>query len=647
MQMEISYEQQGKWEEAIVTILAHTVHASWTMLAEHERLINAGGGDTGHHGLRPGSPPRLQENGTVHEATWMDKYLKRSNTQGQGSTRKRSRSKRDTSLTEPNRKPSQLHTREDTTPFCSKLVNRTQTLEEEQAYVRQHYGDDFSCAGDTWTERTAMRLCTGHWYNNYNIAAVVESLENTQMADQRYCVTRWELDRWTEGTRIGRRNSIRQSKAVINNFVINHANTHWGLLIAMRTNQTVDILYADSLRWSGQRWIEHYKRWWMQIGRQEQTQIDLVEHEVQLPLQEDTVECGVFVTCYHQAVFELAQEERWRDRDRNSRLEQLKTALEQVTPVVAAQKRRHTRETLHSLGQRLSIQIAAQLDPLLVDLSKAEEEDSSRQQPLSRKRKGVEQAALRSSLDAEDLIGRKRKTERQEGEVRQGRRTYEIVGSLHAGYSLQCRSYRDITGPLTIHDMEDEGTEGQPLPTEEDTNIWEAMGTEADWWEVLNEYTEEKDIEQLARELPNQQSQDGQIQNNAEETKGVTTDRLHETTTEGQATAAQTLETDLGNHKVPTAGIDMKAHKTGTEESKEEVPVRNTGGKRRRSRRTQLADLLAGAELPSNGKRPPNSGGLYSNVRQRRYQSCCEGYQDTSRAPSSTMDSGICAFDDK
>ena len=125
-----------------------------------------------------------------------------------------------------------------------------------------------------------------------------------QLSDQRYCITGRELDRWKEGNRIERRNSVRQGNAVISNFVINHANTHWGLLIAMRTNHTVDILYGDSLRWSGQRWIEHYKRWWMQIGRQEQTQIDLVVHDIQLPLQEDTVECGVFVTCYHQAVFE-------------------------------------------------------------------------------------------------------------------------------------------------------------------------------------------------------------------------------------------------------------------------------------------------------------------------------------------------------
>ena len=184
--------------------LAHTVHAAWKMMAEHERIITAAGGDTWHHGMRPGLPPRLQEDETIQEATWMDRYLKRSSTQRHGSQRKRSRSKREAPLTEPNRKPSQLLTREDTTPFCPKLLQQTQTLEEEQTYVREHYGDDFSCAGDTCTERTAMRLCTGHWYNNYNIAAVVESLENTQLLDQRYCITRWESDRWKEGNRIER-----------------------------------------------------------------------------------------------------------------------------------------------------------------------------------------------------------------------------------------------------------------------------------------------------------------------------------------------------------------------------------------------------------------------------------------------------------
>jgi hypothetical protein len=65
-----------------------------------------------------------------------------------------------------------------------------------------------------------MRLCTGYWYNNYNIAAVIETLENTQPPDQCYCVTRWELDRWTEGTRIGWRNMAHQRNAIINNFAL-------------------------------------------------------------------------------------------------------------------------------------------------------------------------------------------------------------------------------------------------------------------------------------------------------------------------------------------------------------------------------------------------------------------------------------------
>ena len=177
--------------------------------------------------------------------------------------------------------------------------------------------------------------------------------------------------------------------SVLSNFVINHANTHWGLLIALRTNQTVDIFYADSLGWSGRRWIEHFQRWWMQIGRQEQIQMELVVHDIRLPRQEDTVECGVFVTCYHQVIFELSQEERWRALDRNTRLQQLTAALEQVTPMVAAQKRRHTRETLHRGGQRIAAHVEAQLGPLLVDLSKEEEDSIMPQQLSGRKRKEV------------------------------------------------------------------------------------------------------------------------------------------------------------------------------------------------------------------------------------------------------------------
>jgi hypothetical protein len=167
----------------------------------------------------------------------------------------------------------------------------------------------------------------------------------------------------------------------------------------MRTNQTVDIIYADSFRWSGQRWIDRYKRWWM---RQEQIQLNLMAHDVQLPQQEDTVECGVFVTCYHQVVFDLSQEEQWRDLNRDTSLQQLKAALEMVTPMVAAQKRRHTRETLHKSGQRLAVWMDAQLDALFVDLTKVKEETTSLQQTLRRKRKRVERVALTTSSDTLD-----------------------------------------------------------------------------------------------------------------------------------------------------------------------------------------------------------------------------------------------------
>ena len=100
--------------------------------------------------------------------------------------------------------------REDTVPLRPLLLRDTSTLADEQTFVRTHYGDDFSCVGDIWTERTAMRLCTGYWYSTYNIAAVVETLENQQAPDQIYCITRWELEKWNEGRRLSRRTLTQQ-----------------------------------------------------------------------------------------------------------------------------------------------------------------------------------------------------------------------------------------------------------------------------------------------------------------------------------------------------------------------------------------------------------------------------------------------------
>jgi hypothetical protein len=70
--------------------------------------------------------------------------------------------------------------------------------------------------------------------------------------------------------------------------------------------------------------------------------------------------------------------------------------------MVAAQKRRHTRETLHRCGQRLAARVEDQLGTLSVDLFKEEEESTSLKQSSRRKRKGVERPVVSSSLDTRD-----------------------------------------------------------------------------------------------------------------------------------------------------------------------------------------------------------------------------------------------------
>ena len=191
----------------------------------------------------------------------MDKYLSRSGNTTTHNSRKRTRTPRSKQQEEAVHQNHTNVTQEDTLPLCPVLRKDVSTLEDEQTFVRIHYGDDFSCAGDTWTERTAMRLCTGHWYSTYNIAAVVETLENHQAPDHTYCITTWELEKWNEGQRISRRSLARQRQATFVNYVVNHDNTHWGLLIAMRLEQTVDIIYADSLSWPGREWKDRFKRW--------------------------------------------------------------------------------------------------------------------------------------------------------------------------------------------------------------------------------------------------------------------------------------------------------------------------------------------------------------------------------------------------
>ena len=132
----------------------------------------------------------------MHKATWMDKYLSHLRITSNYPSWKGAWTPQPGHQEEAVRQNHTTLTRDDIAPLCPLLSRGTSTLADEQKFVRTHYGDDFSCVSDTWTERTAMRLCTGFWYNTYNIAAVVEPLENQQLPSQLHCITRWEMEKW-------------------------------------------------------------------------------------------------------------------------------------------------------------------------------------------------------------------------------------------------------------------------------------------------------------------------------------------------------------------------------------------------------------------------------------------------------------------
>jgi len=123
-------------------------------------------------------------------------------------------------------------------------------------------------------------------------------------------------------------------------------------------------------------------------------------------------------------------------------------------------------------------------------------------------------------------------------------------------------------------------------------------GTEEDWWEILTDYMKDTDTEhsQGTSEAPNlNQRSDGQPQAHSLEATGDATERSPAGTTEGQSADTQASDTDQ-------TGVGTQLHKAGQEESKDELQLPRIGVKRRRSRRTQIEDLLAGAALPV-GKR--------------------------------------------
>jgi hypothetical protein len=72
-----------------------------------------------------------------------------------------------------------------------------------------------------------------------------------------------------------------------------------------------------------------------------------------------------------------------------------------------------------------------------------------------------------SSSNTRDSPDKKLKIAAQEEELRQGRRVYAIVGSSHAGYSLQCNVNTARSGSLKIYEAEDDGAMEQEVLTEE------------------------------------------------------------------------------------------------------------------------------------------------------------------------------------
>jgi hypothetical protein len=191
------------------------------------------------------------------------------------------------------------------------------------------------------------------------------------------------------------------------------------------------------------------------VGRQEQTVIHLVKHDIQSPQQEDTVEFKVFNTCNHQEVFELFPQERWRCQDRDIRLTQLKETLFTITAALAAQIRRTTRETLYRHGRRISSRVEEQMGPMLTDIAK--ETKPTTQQPLQRGQKRKVETSDGVTYDNLNRYHNEETNEEREDELRQGQRVYNIQGTRQVGYLLNIQSTH-MTGAGTIQMTEQEKT---------------------------------------------------------------------------------------------------------------------------------------------------------------------------------------------
>ena len=228
-----------------------------------------------------------------------------------------------------------------------------------------------------WSVCTVQRLCSGRWYDNIIMIAVVDRLERQQEVGRRYCHTDFMLGGWDANRQHGPQRLRTLNDGIVWNHVVNHDNVRWAMLISLRMETNIDIIYVDSLQQSAGHYIEKLKLWWTQLMRQATGSTpQLHVRHITCPRQQDNVQCGVFVLCYHQVVFRAAQDTSWRAMGREQRLLRLSQWLQEVTPEVTERKRRDIRENFHTHGSRLEAQISAQMSPLLADLSKHTEKQT-------------------------------------------------------------------------------------------------------------------------------------------------------------------------------------------------------------------------------------------------------------------------------
>jgi hypothetical protein len=385
------------------------------------------------------------------------------------------------------------------------------------------------------------------------------------------------------------------------------------------------------------------------------TTLTLITHELQLPVQSDTVECGVFTTCYHQVIFELSQDNSWRTQDRETKVGRLKEVLGQVTPAIAAEKRRDIRESLYRHGHRISRQVESQLGPLLIDLVNEDNETIKQRSVSTQERKANEMA------DAAENLGRgemKRSRDSGEEEVRQGRKTFCIVGTVQEGFSLSPQIKGGVAaGRLRLTELEEE----DPLDIQasaSESQIWEEFNNmqEPDLWESIDFLLNEQQYGQM--DVDNDPGGRSSInllhRGNMQDSEGMRTEtQLREETEElKEKDPWENLEEAANNHQdwdSPTQcnnrldmhqdsldkydtdtcldltqigskcggrPVEIQSKETvvqsgtvppcmtaGQEEGKEEAQQAIAGKKRRRRRRSQVADLLAEAVLPIHEKR--------------------------------------------